>query len=129
GAGMVFSPDGSLLAMRSSLRTVGVWSVATGRQVRQLLMPTEKWFGSATFSRDARSLAVETGDGSVVLWELASGQERRRVAKTRRAGVPERAGRPWPPPLVGVVPGRVMAFGFGVHGPGSTLALSPDGSL
>ncbi|MBI1915936.1 MAG: sigma-70 family RNA polymerase sigma factor [Planctomycetes bacterium] len=61
GAGMVFSPDGSLLAMRSSLRTVGVWSVSTGRQVRQLLMPTEKWFGSATFSRDARYLAVETG--------------------------------------------------------------------
>jgi RNA polymerase sigma factor (sigma-70 family) len=123
GAGMVFSPDGSLLALRNSARTVGVWNVVSGRQVRQLLMPADKWFGSATFSRDARCLAVETGDGTVVVWELASGQERRRITKSRRIE------QPWPPPLVGVVPGRVMPVGFGVNGPGSTLALSPDGLL
>src|SRR5262249_48626523 len=84
---------------------------------------TEKWLGSAAFSRDARCLAVETGDGTVVVWELASGQERRRIAKIRRE---ERA---WPPPLVGVVPGRGVAFGFGVHGAGGPVGLSPDGLL
>jgi hypothetical protein len=86
-------------------------------------MPAEKWFGSATFSRDARCLAVETGDGTVVLWELASGQERRRVPKTRRAELP------WPPLPVQVVPGRVLPYRFSETGTGSTLALSPDGSL
>ncbi|HKB39754.1 MAG TPA: hypothetical protein VKD72_25180, partial [Gemmataceae bacterium] len=35
----------------------------------------------------------------------------------------------WPPPLVMVVPGRVLAPGFDDNGLGGTLALSPDGSL
>ena len=39
GSAMVFSPDSRLLAMRSSARTVGVWHVASGRNVRQLPLP------------------------------------------------------------------------------------------
>jgi RNA polymerase sigma factor (sigma-70 family) len=71
----VFSPDGKLLAVRSDTRLV-VHSLATGREVGRLSFPPGKAAGGVVFSPDGRSLALDRQDGTVGLWEVATGRER-----------------------------------------------------
>ena len=81
---LAFSPDSSLLAIGTSEGVIEIWNA----QQRQLLTPlrTTAIAGSATaasgrmiwaveFSANASLLAVGAGDGSVRLWDLASGKE------------------------------------------------------
>jgi WD40 repeat protein len=56
---------------------IQVWDVKAGRLLHQLLGHTRE-LRTATISTDGRVLATRSGDGSVRLWELASGQERAR---------------------------------------------------
>src|SRR5262249_14968062 len=128
GSAMVFSGDGRLLAMRDSPRTVGIWEVATARNVRQLELPSElpanQWLGSAAFTEDARSLGIEMGDGTVCVWELATGRKHRQLVAERKPVAD------WSPRMVAAVsPGTVGTPRFGPGWSGTSLSFSAGGDL
>ena len=112
----VFSLDGKLLAApgRSVLH---VWAVATGEEVRRFALPQDRAVGGAVFAPDGRTVALDMQDGTVALWELATGKRVRvfesgplRIPATPPGGPPGRA-----VPLAPVDP--------------ALLAFSPDGGV
>jgi WD40 repeat protein/beta-lactamase regulating signal transducer with metallopeptidase domain len=144
GSGLVFSPDGKMLASSGSASpavmvaapaagrparptgpAISLHDVATGKLIRKI----EPTIGtvSFTFSPDGRVLGTENADGSVSLFEVASGKERARFG-----------GQNAPPAAVQGVPGLpgVVAVGgggfpVGVGQPASpaTVTFSPDGRM
>lgn len=86
GAEMVFSPDSKLLAARrDSGAMIGLWEVATGKEVRQF-QDTEigvarhgnylsSNHGMLAFAPDGKTLAVSTAANTVHQWDVASGKE------------------------------------------------------
>ena len=68
---VAFSPDGQLLAVASG---IGVWlyDVATSREL--MLLPSANAVSSVAFSRDGMQLASGSVDGTVALWNIATGQ-------------------------------------------------------
>jgi WD40 repeat protein len=142
-SGLVFSPDGKLLAApgsattattgagavnvrtatRGSRATITLYDVATGKPLRTIEPSVS--VASFAFSPDGRVLATENADDSLSLWEVASAKERARLG-----------GRPapvQPQPPVFATPQVVFAGGIG---PGfaeparpATLGFSPDGRV
>jgi WD40 repeat protein len=101
------SPDGRLLAAqrtgepgaKSEAIAVGVWEVATGKEVAAL---TTGRFDHLAVAADNRSL-VTADEGFLRVWDLATGKERRR----------------WPLPVAGIDSwGKTFVF---------RLLLAPDG--
>jgi WD40 repeat protein len=97
GLGAEPSPDGKLLATwgvsagkagsedqaeRDRVgRTVQLWDLATGQELRRLEVQGFKaWGGQVAFSADAKVLAVAVEGGAVSLWDVAEGKELRRLA-------------------------------------------------
>jgi WD40 repeat protein len=125
----VFSPDGSLLAAYSEPEVLAVYPTKTGRQLTRLKLPGKMPFAGLAFTPDCRSLAVESHDGTVVLWELATGKERRvfagkeAPAKPVPGGKPSRDGNqidPFAAPCASVIfspSGHVLVYG------------APDGAI
>jgi RNA polymerase sigma factor (sigma-70 family) len=80
-AQLAFTPDGRLLAavggggQRDEPMEIKVWDVESGKEQYALACPR---VGMVAFSPDGRMLALATGDtdGKLVLWELASKQQR-----------------------------------------------------
>lgn len=69
-----FSPDGSLLAISSSLsRTVQIWQVATGRELRSFAGHTE-YVNTVAFSPDGKTLATGSRDKTVRIWDVITGE-------------------------------------------------------
>jgi WD40 repeat protein len=71
---VAFAPDGKVLATGGS--TIRLWATATGEQLGEL----EGGTGYLTFSQDGKTLASGGEEGPVLLWEVATGKERRRLA-------------------------------------------------
>ncbi|MFD4134927.1 alpha/beta fold hydrolase [Streptomyces goshikiensis] len=74
--GIVFSPDGALLATRAIDRTVRIWDVRTLRQVRRLGVDPRDLVYSLAFSPDGHDLLTGTSGGRVTRWDAATGERR-----------------------------------------------------
>ena len=68
---VAFSPNGQSLAVASG---IGVWlyDVATSREL--MLLPSASAVSSVAFSRNGMQLASGSVDGTVALWNIATGQ-------------------------------------------------------
>ncbi len=136
-AGLVFSPDGKLLASPGSSSsvadrplaaggaggprmTIDLYDVMTGKIIRKIELTQP--IVSLAFSPDGRVLATENTDHSVTLWEVASGKERAQLGKAV-------ATRPAPAAGGGAVFAVIVAGGFNAAEPAgpTSLAFSPDG--
>jgi WD40 repeat protein/beta-lactamase regulating signal transducer with metallopeptidase domain len=123
--GLLFSPDGRVLAGRASDGTLVLWTSDTGKEVRQIKpAPNPRQdaifvvVGSGdndapgmAFTPDGKILAAAATDhkdqevvNSLKLWDLATGKELRRIAVPGPAGVS----------AVAVTPdGKQLAYGNG----------------
>jgi WD40 repeat protein len=81
-----FGPEGKTLATVDSLGGFGVWDLDTGRRLREFhaaRQPDDERQGgtSLAFLPDGKTLAVTMdGDETVQIWDIATGQLRRRLA-------------------------------------------------
>jgi WD40 repeat protein len=98
---LAFSPDGKLLASGGEDKTVTIWEVSSGQQVRTLAGVGGK-VRSLAFRPDGRELAC-SASGTVVLWDTSTWSEVQRLAHDAPAG----------------------SSGKGVN----SVAFSPDGRL
>jgi WD40 repeat protein len=134
--GLAFSPDGKTVASAGTGAAGGAWAgpgpaavritltcwdVSTGKVVHQIVLPQQSGVTSFAFAPDGRTLATENTDGTLTLWEIASGQERARFGKPPAMGQP-------------VVGGMRVMFaggfgGFGMTGASPTVAFAPDGRV
>jgi WD40 repeat protein len=71
--GIVFTPDGRILASASNDGTLKLWDVAKAQEVRTLTGHTNAVL-SVACSHDGRFLASASQDQTVKVWDLASGR-------------------------------------------------------
>jgi WD40 repeat protein len=82
GRGVAFSPDGRTLAGAGFSRDklVGIVDVQTGKRVQTLAGHTEWETDAVAFSPDGKLLASTGADKQILVWELATGKLRHRLA-------------------------------------------------
>jgi WD40 repeat protein len=98
---MVFSPDGTTLAslsnggqqfigrgkaMAAMNSYVQLWDVATAKPLRKI-DPEKRGIACLAFAPDGRALASGNYDGTISLWEVASGRERLNFKAGPQAGI------------------------------------------
>ena len=79
---VAFSPDDRLLASGSADKTVKLWDVATGREVRALRGHVAR-VTAVAFSPDGRRLATASADQTVRLWDATTGEQLLRLEDHR----------------------------------------------
>jgi len=69
----------SLLASASADNTIGLWDVASGRELRAL-SGHKGWVKCVAFSPDGRLLASGSNDKTIRIWDVATGKETHTLA-------------------------------------------------
>jgi WD40 repeat protein len=124
GPGLAFSPDGKLVAVpvggNARSNTILFFDATSGKELRKIASPQP--IASFAFSPDSRSLTAENPDGTVTLWEVASGKPRGQLG-TPVATQPRGGGSG------GLVIDGGSNFRGGPGGPGGPVGVtfSPDG--
>jgi WD40 repeat protein len=143
-----FSPDGKTLVSCGRDPQLRLWEAATGKELRRIAGPHDYLLG-ATFSPDGKLLAGLSAnfrkerpvrqDGAVVVWDAATGKEKRRWSLAVRPLVEfapdsrllvgaESDGRPEVTVhLWDITTGRERHFPVARRGHLGAQALSPDG--
>src|SRR5262249_34439790 len=96
--GLAFSPDGRFIATGNENPHVRLWNPETGAEMRPITRPDPNLAsgGSLTFSPDGRTLASSSPDSvasinetsTLILYEVATGKERWRLAHTHSKSSP-----------------------------------------
>ena len=73
---VAFSPDGRTAVSGSRDKTLKLWDVPTGREIRTLMGHKEMVMAVA-YSPDGKSVVSASQDGTLKLWDVASGLELR----------------------------------------------------
>jgi WD40 repeat protein len=122
---MTFSPDGKLLLAPNQEGRLELWDIETARALYQLPVSQNRVVRGVCFSPDSRSLAVDGGEDSVTLYEVATGKERRAFAASNQAANPD--------PAAGeelMLRRMLVMQGIGMlDGNGPVLTFSPDGKM
>jgi WD40 repeat protein len=88
------SPDGKVLATwgrylprppnaandRSPSRTIQLWDIATGKELRRIEIDRATMIGPAAFAPDGKMLAVASSQSTIYLFDPVSGKELRQLA-------------------------------------------------
>jgi len=69
-----FSPDGKTLASGNDDKTIKLWDITTGKEIRTL-QGHSSWVWSVSFSPDGKTLASGSGDKTIKLWDITTGRE------------------------------------------------------
>jgi RNA polymerase sigma factor (sigma-70 family) len=134
---LAFSPDGKTLALGTMNPSVQLWDVATGKFIRGINHPQDRFADAVAFSPDGTIIASGSWN-LIVLSDAATGKELGRLeakmrsvnnlafaadGKALAAGC-QQEGKVW----LWDVPGRKLRFTLDSRwGLGRALALSPDG--
>jgi WD40 repeat protein len=86
-AHLAFTPDGNVLATANSDNSVRLWDVRNGKEIRRLHREDEgigaddmfKEVHSLAVSPDGKVLAVDSADGFLHLWSVATGEKLRHI--------------------------------------------------
>ena len=76
---VAWSPNG-LLALGNEDETAQIWNPSTGKIAHTFR--AKSYVFAVDFSRDGKTLAVSDGDGNLVLWDAATGQQLRQLLKS-----------------------------------------------
>jgi RNA polymerase sigma factor (sigma-70 family) len=82
---LAYSPDGKFVAAGHQDGTVGLWDVATGREVH-LISAHGRDVNAVAFSPDGKTLASSTFDGDICLWDAKGGKPLGRLAPSQHRG-------------------------------------------
>jgi WD40 repeat protein len=133
---IAFSPDGKTLASGSNDKTIKLWDVTTGAQLRTLEGHSNPVY-SVAFSPDGKILASASGDKTIKLWDVSTGAQLRTLeghssdvysvsfspdGKTLASGGHDETIKLWD-----VSTGTQLRTLEGHHIPVHSVAFSPDG--
>jgi len=72
--GIAYSPDGKYIVSGSEDKTLKLWDVQSGNEIRSFNGHTE-WVSAVAYCPSGRYIASGSGDGSIKVWDILNGKE------------------------------------------------------